>query len=242
MKIRLSVPKGLFALLIISLSVMIYTSSFFNVLYDRTFFSEFYEEHGVEEEVEHPTQKSAEIVAYLNGEITTLDDENPVFADKGLDDAEIRHLEDVKEFIMGLKAAYLISFTLFVLLTSSFIIALFLRKDKEAWRKARIFFMKLQVYVIAVCSVSLLLIWLLTSFGFDWLFRSFHELAFQEGTWTFAPGTLSLILFPSSIYGAFMSEILFNVLVFVLMLSMLFMFIYIIYRPRHSKNLEHPGN
>ncbi|MFP4190358.1 MAG: hypothetical protein ACLFSL_04975, partial [Candidatus Woesearchaeota archaeon] len=72
MKIRLSVPKGLFALLIISLSVMIYTSSFFNVLYDRTFFSEFYEEHGVEEEVEHPTQKSAEIVAYLNGEITTL--------------------------------------------------------------------------------------------------------------------------------------------------------------------------
>ncbi len=235
MKLKVSVPKIFFVLLVVFLSVMIYTSSFFNVLYDRSFFDEFYEKEGTDELVETPTQKSTEVIAFLNEEIDEIQENNPVFADKSFTDEEIDHLEDVRDVISGVRTGYFVSFVGFIVLVLGFFLSLIIAKDKDSKRKMRIFFMKLQVYVISLCSIALLVMWLLFTFSFDWAFKSFHRIFFEYGTWTFPGDTLSIILFPESIYTAFMAQVFANVFVFIVMLSVLFGFIYVLYKPREKK-------
>ncbi len=239
MKISFSFPKLLFALLVLSLSGMIYTSSFFNVLYDTDFFQEFYEEQNTDSKVEYPAQKSTEVVAFLNSEINEIQDKNPVFADHSFADEEVDHLKEVRGVVSSIRSAYYVSFLLFIILTAGFVISLAISKDKDAGRKLRIFFMKLQVYVIGICASILLVLWLILTFGFGWAFRLFHEIFFTPGTWIFPEGTLSIILFPEGFYVEFVSQVLFNVLMFVVMLSVLFIFVYMIYKPRGSKRKAH---
>ena len=235
MKIKFSIPKILFFVLVLSLSTMIYTSSFFNILYDRSFYEKFHETEGTSDLVNNPTGKSIEVVSYLIGDINNISNKIELFEDIGFADEELDHLTDVRKVVLLLRDIYFISFGLFFFLLFGFILSLVMRRDGHAGRKSRIFFMKLQIYVVMFSSLILTLFWALTTFAFDWSFNLMHELLFPPGSWTFPSDSLSVILFPSSFYTYFMSNLIYNVLIFIAMLFVLFVFIYLLYRAKNKE-------
>ena len=235
MKIKFSIPKLLFFVLVLSLSTMIYTSSFFNILYDRSFYEKFHEAEGTSDLVNNPTDKSIEVVSYLIGDTDDISNEIELFGDIGFEEEELDHLADVRKIVLILRNTYFVSFGLFFILLFGFILSLIMKKDGHAGRKSRIFFMKLQVYVVILSSLILVSFWALTTFAFNWSFNFMHKLLFPPGSWTFPSDSLSVILFPSSFYTYFMSNLIYNVLIFIAMLFVLFVFIYLLYRSKNKK-------
>ncbi len=243
MKFNISVPKVLFFLLALSLSVMIYTSSFFNIFYDEEFYEDFYERNEINQTLDVPTDKAMEIVAYLNSETDQFPRESPVFADAQFTDNEVSHFRDVKDLIIATRVVYFVSFTLFLVLIFGFLSSIIRAGDKASKDKIRRFLIKLHYYVIGITGSILLLFLIGTLSSFDTLFVWFHEIFFPQGNWQFPPGSLSITLFPSEFFYEFFMALLRNVFMLLSLLIVLVLFIRLAYRndmtPSNKRKEDH---
>ena len=210
---------------------MIFSSSFFNTFYDDEFYSSLFEKHNVYGNVDNPDAKIMEIIAYFNGEVETIGASNLVFADIRFSDKELSHMEDVKVVIRNFKTLYFISFFLFVILFSGFIYSIFskYRTSPKFKKNFSLFFIRLQISVLAFSCAILFVFWAISFFNFTFLFDWMHKLLFDPNTWTFPSDSLSILLFPQGFFYDFFFQVLRNVFWFIVMLGLLLLFVSFLY-------------
>lgn len=227
MKLKFNLPLIFFFILVISVFVMIVSSSFFNVLYDDSFYSQSFEKNNVYDVIDVPDMKVMEVIAFLNGENLNLSHSNPPFQDIQFSKQEIEHLEDVRDLILGFRNLYFISFGLFVLLFSAFVFNLVTKYKGTATfkKKFSLFFIKLQISVLSVSSIFIFIFWAIAFFNFTNFFDRFHHIFFEEGTWTFPSNSLSITLFPENFFYDFFIKVLSNIFVFLILLALLLFFV-----------------
>ncbi len=227
MKLKLRFALAVFFLLVFSIFLMVISSSFFNVLYDDSFFTRSFEKNNVYEIMDVPDLKALEVIAFLNGENLNLSHSNPPFHDIQFTQEEVDHFKDVRDLILTFRNIYFISFGIFVTLLSAFVFNLVLKYKGTAHFKRKLsqFFIKLQISVLLVSAVFLFVSWLFAFFGFRWLFDRFHHVFFEAGTWTFSQDSLSILMFPENFFYDFFIAFLFNIFVFLAMIAILLFFV-----------------
>lgn len=242
MKLKLRVPLIFFFVLVISVFVMIVSSSFFNVLYDESFYSKSFEKNNVYETIDVPDMKVMEVIAFLNGEDLNLSHSNPPFQDIQFSSEEVEHLEDVRDLILGFRNLYFISFGLFVLLFSAFVFNLVskYKGTPNFKKKFSLFFVKLQVAVLSISAFFLFISWAFAFFNFGGLFDKFHEIFFKPGTWTFPSNSLSIIMFPENFFYDFFIAFLFNIFVFLILIALLLLFVIYLSKMGSRKDSDVP--
>jgi hypothetical protein len=232
MKVNLPIPKFLFFILVFSVAFMIFSSSFFNVLYDDTFIEQQYDELG--STVAEPALKTQEIIAYFNTEADYVNDATPLFADMQFTQEEKEHYKDVKDVIRGVRLWYFISFIIFFVLLIGFLVVLFLEYKEHKnhalfSQKMTLFFIRIQLWLLIICGSILLLLGGFSLFAFRTSFVAMHHLFFETGTWTFSADTLSAALFSQQFFSNFWFAVLKQVSLFLVMLLFLFGLMYTLY-------------
>ncbi len=243
MKVKFRIPMIFFIILVISVTFMIFSSSFFNTLYDESFYSRSFEKYGVYDKTLEPEMKIMEVLAFFTDEIDSITQDGPAFIDKQFTDSEISHLEDVKGIFSVLKNIYFVSFFLFIVLIAGFSSTIVMKHKgtSKFHTKFYLFFIKVQGYVLLLSSSIMVIIWALAFFSFDNSFKFLHNTLFQSGTWTFPADSLSAYLFPKGLFYDFALSFLRNVGAFVLMLAVLFIFVYLLYAMKEKKPIPFIG-
>lgn len=218
---------------------MIFSSSFFNVLYDDQFIEKEYTKLG-QRAVSDPALKTQEIISYFNMDAEYLDDATPLFADSAFTDAELEHYKDVKELIQHIRMWYFISFSIFLLLLLGFIVVMLSEyrehKNKALFsQKINLFFIKIQVTLLLLSGSILAVLAGFSFFAFRTSFLAMHHIFFKDGTWTFSIDSLSGALFPQQFFTDFWFAVLKQVGLFLVLLLFLFGLMYILYHLKQQR-------
>ncbi|MFW6230396.1 MAG: DUF1461 domain-containing protein [Nanoarchaeota archaeon] len=239
MKLHMSIPKIFFWILTLSIVYMIFSSSFFNVLYDKDLFAREAEEFGTGESVERPLAKFQHLVLYFLNDDEYLQQPDSIFSDQRFSENELEHYKDVKDIISTVKTVYFAAFIAFIVLITGFSSSLLMKYNDRSTLKEKfaLFFIKLQLSVLAVSALLLIVLAVPGLFAFQDSFNLFHEALFPQGNYRFPPDSLSMMLFPQEFFIDFFIEVLLDVLGFVLMLAVLFGFVYVLYRIRKRRRV-----
>lgn len=241
MKIHISGPKIIFFILALCATTMVFTSSFFNTLYDQTFYADEFNKLGNQIKVTEPDIKTQAIISYFsNQETGPMYQSEVVFTDKQMTIEEISHLEDVKILIQKAKTVYFSTFSLFFLLIFGFGSSLFMKYKGKAILKEKftLFFVKLQVYILLLTTAVLALFGIISAFLFDKFFILFHNVLFPQGNWTFPADSLLISLYPKMFFSDFMLNMLTVVAKFMALLAILLGIIYVSYVLRRPKDVQ----
>lgn len=232
----------LFLLLVISLSVFVFSSSIMNVIFDIDFYKKEFQKHKIA--VEKPIEKSLLIMSYFRNDAEYLDQSSIVFMDRSFSQRELEHLKDVKSLVQRVIRAYNISLAVSLVLVFLALSTIFLFSSKK---KRSYYFRKFFMQTIGYSSVLILLVIVIFAvagfFFYDVLFTRFHESFFISGTWMFEETDLLIQLYP---YGFFQdsfwqfTKVLFINLgiMFLLFLLMIFDFVAYLNRIIEKKKSE----
>ncbi|MBN2459349.1 DUF1461 domain-containing protein [Candidatus Woesearchaeota archaeon] len=199
-------------LVIISIALLVlivFSASFFLVLFDKSFYDKEFEKYGQYDElgVQGVRNTVDYLINYLTSENRDADSQErlSIFLPE-----ERSHLEDVHRLISWVK---------FVAIGSFLIVPLFifrlsrLQGFKDNLRRMLIY--------SGISSLAVLLIVFLLSLNFPAFFEGFHRVLFPQGNYSFPEHYLLIKLFPEAFFNDYAKKIFFHVIIISLILLFL---------------------
>ncbi len=247
MKFHISGPKIIFFVLALCATVMIMTSSFFNVLYDSEFYTAEFTKLSEQISVSEPEIKTQAILSYFSNSEEKMYQSEVVFTDKKMTDDEVSLLETVKIALKKIKRIYFISFGFFFVLLFGFLSGLFIKYKREKQilkEKFTLFFIKLEMYVLVITTSLVLLMSVISHFMFYKIQAMFYWLFFQSKAIVLSSDSILLSLFPNQFFSDFVSSVILVSVRFIVLLAILLGIFYLTYvlRQPKQKRLEHKQN
>nr|MCK4929750.1 DUF1461 domain-containing protein [Nanoarchaeota archaeon] len=187
--------KILIILSIILVVFILFSASFFMVLFDKSFYNKSFDKYGVYDELGVIDVRNTidYLINYLTNENTEINEL------VGFMPEEKTHLEDVKNIIIWLKALSIASFVLLII----FIMRLSILKDFKPNLK-RIF-----IYS-SISTLAVLIIIFVLSLNFPAFFDVFHKILFPQGNYMFPAHYLLIKLFPQKLFMDFARKMFFH--------------------------------
>lgn len=150
-----------------------------------------------------------------------------------LSDAAIDHLDDVRSVLQAASTAFTIIGTITIVAFVALII-LSVRTHNEGIRRICATSMKVSSLTLLV-FMGIVTLWALISFNS--LFTMLHMLFFEEGTWTFAPDSLLICMYPTAFWvGMFVLWLAITVV----LCTVIILFARWITHSGHSEDKAHP--
>ncbi|MBN1792566.1 DUF1461 domain-containing protein [Candidatus Woesearchaeota archaeon] len=186
---------------------LVFSASFLLVFFDHGFYDKSYSKYGAYENigVEGIRKTTDYLTSYLiseKGEINSIPGLSVFTQD------EKSHLQDVHRLFMIGKR---------LILAAIIILAIALRRTyvKGGFKRKLLGTLRFSAYVTAG---ALAILFILSLFGFDWMFLSFHQVFFPQGNYMFAVDSLIKTMYPDSFFRDFTMKIGFHALIMALIL------------------------
>lgn len=212
-----------FIISIAGILVALVTSCEVAIYGDMGYYQTLYEKYGVAEdlqmEIEDIVYVTEEMMLYLRGDRENLIVETVVNGVEQDIESEISHMEDVQELFVGGLMVRNISIGIIIVLLLLLILL------KTNWRNVLP-----QAFRYTTCVFVLIVGWLGYLFATDFYtyFEKFHNIFFEDGTWTFNPDeSLMINMLPEGLFYDFTLRI---VVVFIVIMVFLFVLTYIMKR------------
>lgn len=174
-------------LLTLILPLLIFLPVLEYAAFDKGFYQEKFSQYGVGQKVPGANSIHLKIMDFVGGKSNSPPEE--------LNEREKLHLEDVRKLksVATIALYFLITFFALLLLSSAFI----LKINSYMLR----FVGKIMVFGGFLTIIFAVVLLLLINSDFSSAFESFHQLFFQEGTYTFDPATDLLVrLYPEELF------------------------------------------
>lgn len=192
--IKKAIFKSMLIFLIISIPLLLNIASFRILLYQKDFYGYQFSRLGVFEKIGNADEINSDILDYFYSSENELEI-------KEFNERELSHLEDVKHLIRNI----LLFSGILLMLSIGIAATLWMYSNKDFWRS--------MIWGNITNIILIVGLYIGSYFQYDILFEKFHEMFFEEGTWTFGWGEKMVQVYPEAFFQ--------NYLGFIILLSLI---------------------